>query len=737
MHVGKRVTVTGAPVVASSLGAEIEREVPRLGLAALFAVAVAFLATYRVRGWRRLVPLGLGLASTAITMGCLAVIGVPFSLGMLTFLPVMLGVGTDFPVQTSYPSRRRTLLAAAVASTAGFLALLLSPVPFVRHLGVALALGIVVSTGAGLAARRLGLLISTGADRGTAGADTAFGSWPGLGGRRRWTIVPAALLALAGWALLPSLPVESRPERLAAGLPSLGDARRAERVVGASGEVSVRVRADDVLRPDLLAWFGQAEEELVLRFGDRLRPIVSPVRLLSWIGPDATPDQIDAALRLLPRYLVGASIRSDRKEAVSAFGLRLGDFKRQHELLRGLKAALPPAPPGARVDVTGLPMVGGRGYELLSDRRLAASLAGPFLTGIVLVLLLRPRKDGLIAVMAALLAVGWGVLVLKLTGAGLSPLTVGLGSLTAAVGAEFSVFALDRVRLGVARPWSGVVAAAATSAAGFAALGLSRLAALRQFGLLLAGSVLLALLAARLLIGQATPKEPSPGPNRRTINTGARRSRRMSQSPGEKEGAVENGDERIAEGAAGKRRRSRTARVLVPVVILVAAISAGGLALAARDTCPSSGAALEVRGRTVKEDELERRVELLSALYGVKPPPESDGKAIDAFRRDTAKAVAVSLIVERGSQQAQPHGGRQGRPRCARPLHCPDLPAGRPRRIRQRTVGTRTLGDRRIGRISSAPRDAAALRRLHRQDQRDRRGGHRRVPEAPSGTGRP
>jgi len=47
------------------------------------------------------------------------------------------------------------------------------------------------------------------------------------------------------------------------------------------------------------------------------------------------------------------------------------------------------------------------------------------------------------------------------------------------------------------------VAAALTSAAGFAALSFSRLAVLREFGLVLAGSVLLALLAARLVVGPA------------------------------------------------------------------------------------------------------------------------------------------------------------------------------------------------------------------------------------------
>jgi hypothetical protein len=68
---------------------------------------------------------------------------------------------------------------------------------------------------------------------------------------------------------------------------------------------------------------------------------------------------------------------------------------------------------------------------------------------------------------------------------------------------EFTVFALERRAAGLDRPWPGVVAVALTSAAGFAVLGFSRLAVLREFGLVVAGSVLLALAAARLVVGSA------------------------------------------------------------------------------------------------------------------------------------------------------------------------------------------------------------------------------------------
>ena len=519
------VTVTGAPVLVAALGAEIRRELPRLGAVALAAVAIAFSLTHRpgrsvvsrrrntpVRDQRtahggaprRLVvwiaPLVLGPAATAVVLGVYGLRSAALSLGMLAFLPVMLGVGSDMPIQAAYPGPRRILVAASAASAAGFAALALSPLPFVRDLGVALAAGVVVSAVLALALRPA--LVEPGwpGEAENPVQDGAEEPPAGISAGRRAVLAVATGLAAWGWVLLPSVPVEARPERLAEGLPALADARAAERVLGASGEVAVRVQADDVVSPEMLAWFRSAEEAIVAPFGDRLRPVVSPLRLLSWLGPDATAAQIDAALEILPRYLMAASVRGDRREAVASYGLPLGDLADQSDLLDRIRAALPPPPAGAEVTLTGLPVVASRGYDLLSGGRLAASLAGPLAAGAVLLLVVPRRRHALLATAAALLAVGWGALALRVTGVDLTPLTVGLGSLTAAVGCEFTLFTLERRAAGVDRAFRGAVAAATVAAAGFASLSVSRLDVLSGFGLVLAGSVLLALLAAGLLV---------------------------------------------------------------------------------------------------------------------------------------------------------------------------------------------------------------------------------------------
>lgn len=57
------------------------------------------------------------------------------------------------------------------------------------------------------------------------------------------------------------------------------------------------------------------------------------------------------------------------------------------------------------------------------------------------------------------------------------------------------------------------------------------------------------------------------------------------------------------------------------------------------------GVAFEVGGRRVTETELEERIEVLGALYGITPPEKEAER--EQFRRDTAKSYAVSLLLER------------------------------------------------------------------------------------------
>jgi len=444
------------------------------------------------------------------------------SLGVVAFLPIVLGTGSDFPAYLVRGADRRRVVVTACAAAAGFASLALSPVPFVRDLGLALAAGVLLAVGLGLLltlrsyrhgheAADCGLLDHQASE---AGASEAGAPAPGAGLSRPARIgllALAGIASVAGWVALPHLDIEAQPDKLAEGAPALSDARYAEEVLGSAGEVQILVRGDNVVTPEGLIWMNRVQDVVLRRFGDRLHPIASPPTLLAFLGDKPSAEQVQAGLDQLPHYLRSSVIRDDGREAVLSFGIELGDVGAQQRLLTDLRAAIPPPPDGVTAELAGLPVVTGRSYELVSEGRYVDGLAGIVAAGLVLLIGLRRRSDAVRGIVAAALATGWGLGGAWILGVSLTPLTVALGSLATATACEFSVLLGGSVGVGGALVRRSVLVAAAAATSGYLALAVSGLAVIRDFGLFLAATVLLSLLAAqvvRLLV--PTPRPPGP-----------------------------------------------------------------------------------------------------------------------------------------------------------------------------------------------------------------------------------
>jgi hypothetical protein len=511
--VSTRLTVSGTPTVFAELGERVQREIPLLGAAALALIICAYLFIPWTRRRRhRLVPIACTLCATIAILALFGWFGVRLSLGAIAFLPILIGVGSDFPAYVVHGVARRRVLVTCGASAAGFASLALSPLPFVRDLGLALAGGVLLTVLIAMLARRF---LSLGADDAATPPDAPAEPAP-VSHRRPKIVALAALLLVAGfgWVWLPRMAVQAQPEQLAAGLPSVSAAQRVEQVVGSSGEVDVMLSGPNVRTPQALAWLRQAEDSIVLHYGDALPVALSWPDLVDFLGPNPSQEQLNAATALLPHYLTAAVINDEGNKTILSLGISLQDLRDQHNLLADLRGALPPPPPGMSAQVVGLPEAAARGYELVSEHRYLANLAGILAAGLVLLIGLPRRTDAGRAVLAAVLATGWGLAAAAVAHIPLSPLSIALGSLTTVTACEFTVMlgqggAHGRTAL---RRTVGVAALAATL--GYLALTLSGLALLAQFGLLLAGTVALSLLAAALVTRLLPPRSPDPARSR-------------------------------------------------------------------------------------------------------------------------------------------------------------------------------------------------------------------------------
>jgi hypothetical protein len=151
-------------------------------------------------------------------------------------------------------------------------------------------------------------------------------------------------------------------------------------------------------------------------------------------------------------------------------------------------------------DLVGLPVAAARGFDLVSQGRYLTNLAGIVAAGLVLLIGLSWRRVAGMAVLAAVLATGWGLAGTWLLGVPLNPLSVALGSLTTATACEFTVLLSYARRRGTGTLGRTVSVAALAALLGYLALTASQLSVIRNFGLLLAFSVGLSLLAAQLVV---------------------------------------------------------------------------------------------------------------------------------------------------------------------------------------------------------------------------------------------
>ncbi|HZZ49243.1 MAG TPA: RND transporter [Pseudonocardia sp.] len=508
----QRTTVSGAPAVAAALGAQVRQEILLLGGLAIALIVLCYqLVPWHGRRRHRLLPVLATLCATGLVLAGFGWLGRPVSLGVVAFLPILIGIGSDFPAYLMQRVRRRRIIVASLASAAGFGSLAISPLPFVRDLGLALAAGVLLAVSVALVLRRF-VIREPDEEPEPPARPTVRAPLV----QRVVAIVVLAAIAAAGWAALSQLRVEARPEQLAEGLPAVNDIEHAERVIATSGEVQVMLSGPNVLTPEALDWMRRAEQAVVLRQGDALRPIVSLPDLLRFLGPSPGQEQIDAALNLLPDYLIGAVVRPDGQRSLLSLGLKLQDLDQQRTLVDELRAELPAPPPGYSVEVGGLPVAAVRAYTLVSSDSYLTNLIGIVAAGLVLLVGLGRRSDAVRAIVAALLATGWGLAGTWLLAVSLTPLTVALGSLTTVTACEFTVLLTDRYRRDSARLGRTVAVAALAAALGYLALTASGLAVIREFGLLLAATVGLSFLAAhavvRLLPARepARPDEPAP-----------------------------------------------------------------------------------------------------------------------------------------------------------------------------------------------------------------------------------
>lgn len=537
---GGEYTISGVPVVVDAVSRALEDRLLVLLAVAVVVMALALLLVFRSR-WR-LLPLALALAAAALTFGLFGLLGGSLTMASIAVLPILVGLAVDYAIQLQarydealdvgaadateaarYAATRGgpTIATACLATAAGFVALQLSPTPMVRGFGLLLVVGIAIAFGLAFVAGFAALSLRR--------ARRASPGHPTLPPRvdRMLAVVQAypqrvlgigLALAVIGWGVGTQIETQSDIRELAPqDVPAVEDLNRLQAATGVSGELDVRVQAEDLTDPRVIRWMADFKQRVLAAGGfagvnaSCLDAEICPGPALSdfvtggGLNPlgevELTRKNIRNAFRQIPAYNLRQLATIDSETGLPAgstllaFGIRAQSLDDQQELIERVREEIGEPPDGVTAELTGLPVIAAAAASDLSDSRYLLTGAGLLAVVLVLLAVYRSPSRTLVPLVPIAMATGWAALVLWLTQVPLNPMSAALGALTIAIATEFSVILSGRfheerrgrtvgeaMRRAYARTGAAVLASGVAATAGFAVLIASDVKMLRDFG---------------------------------------------------------------------------------------------------------------------------------------------------------------------------------------------------------------------------------------------------------------
>jgi len=535
-----RFVVSGSPTVTLSVADAVFNALRFLVPLALLAVVIVALLAL---GASMLLTILVAALAALWTAGIAGFAGLPVTPGTLVVLPVVLGLATDYFIQTVNRvmdtdgtleervalATRRVLPStglAAAATAAGMLAFVVSGIPLVRQFGLFMAIGVVMAYLANylvglpallLVGHRFPRVLSGSGIRAAAGRRIAS-----LGGLAPAAAIAIVIVGLWGWVALPAVKIETDPSQLVpAGDTALAEAEQVRREVGLAGEIDLVLQGRDAASPEAVSWLDQATHQAATQSGGDLKPLESLPGFLAGFNQGTLPDASRTTLILdrIPGYFSGAVYDSRNGLSLSIFGLtHVTSVERDRALVTQMGTAAGTPPSGYRAFPAGLAVVADQALSELQGDQLRLTLLAIGLILLVLLLAYRQVRPAILAVLPTVVAAGAATGLLFLVGALLnqrsSPITILLGGVVVAFATEFSVLWLARYRgeraqgidaveaahVASTRVGPAIAASALALTAGFAVLAISPVPTVRDFGIWSAFDLLLATAAVLALL---------------------------------------------------------------------------------------------------------------------------------------------------------------------------------------------------------------------------------------------
>jgi uncharacterized protein len=536
------VITTGAPILLKDINNYLTGGMLTLGAIAVGIMIVILLVLFDVR-WR-LLPLAVILIGIVWAFGLAGYIGIPLTIVTIAGLPVMLGVGIDYAIQMharveeevvidreSHPIQETArnlcpaLLVVTFDAIFAFAALRFAKVPMLRQFGLLLAVGIAAICLCSIVVPLATLGIREYKSP-TKGRDFRAGPlgrlvvW--LGGLPGGIAIPLTIISVIVFA--GGIIVEDRLELQTDPIKWVNqdsevihNLETLDRETGSSSELGMFVQSQDVFDDETVTFMDNFTTEQLTEHPETLLTAAGIVTTVSDITNDIpgashvspTGEEVRAASGVAPESIERSTVSRNGDSLNLVFRTGPSELERRATVVREIRSTVDP-PAGVSATPSGLAVVGVGLLDNLEANRILLTYLAILFVFLFLAVRLRSVIRSLLSLVPVLIAVGTASLVAYAFSLKLSPMTAVGGPLVVAACTEFTSLILLRfveerrrgltpeeaVEVAASRTGRAFIVSALTAIAGVAVIATSSLPLLRDFGIIVAMNVAVALLSA-------------------------------------------------------------------------------------------------------------------------------------------------------------------------------------------------------------------------------------------------
>jgi hydrophobe/amphiphile efflux-3 (HAE3) family protein len=542
---GTTAVATGEPAYIIAMSEEMTSSLGSMLFLAFVLMIIGLKIVFRHVRWP-LLPIPVILVGLIYTFGAMGLLSIPMTMASMAVFPILIGLGADYAIQ--FQSRieeelakgesaeeaiidtiKHTGPAVAIAVTAtslGFIALLISPVPMIQDFGKMSLVGVILCY---LVSMFVLVALLYRLDRRSLEKESEKNLKKELNGNKT-TVEPATehnsplgtflarvsllttkhymiVIALASIFAIAGLYADEHvgvqtdtKDFVPQDMQALQDLNKLNGVMGGSDQLSIIIRADDIMDPDLLQWmvdFSELEEE-------RHNHITGSgsIGSLIYSGYGSIPSDKDTVISITDSM---SSIITDQYIEGGNLGvlnLKLESNLQTQQVSNIIEAVENDLqwyapPPGVTVTVTGNKVTETSIIGALTSGRTAMGYLGMAIIFIGMLLIYRDWMKSLATILPIVMVTGWLGGVMYLSGMEYNPLTATLGALAIGIGAEFTILMLERyfeernkglepldaMETAALRIGPAILASGFTVIFGFSALVASSFPMLRGFGI--------------------------------------------------------------------------------------------------------------------------------------------------------------------------------------------------------------------------------------------------------------